>query len=378
MRERPVGGLARMVAQVRAVPDTTRDVIVAFATEVIGVVTGAGRTMVSLVPGARRGGAAAPRVGTAVTGVGSRDAGRRADTAPPDPEQVRDLARRRQLLRRRLRLAATVAGVVCVVAAWVFVPRSDAFRIRHLEVTGASAVSDLEVRSRIDELLDGRTVFTVDEEAVERSVQELPFVESALVERHLPGGLQVHIREYRPLALAYGDGKFWLVAQDGRILAKARRKEWSGQVPTVTLRGEGLKPGARVASEPALQLLAALPADSILELETVEVEEYRLFGQLAGGVQVRFGRADQLRQKVLVAEKVLREARRKDIDLLYIDVTLPSKPAFCDRTVSGCLLPRADASGTADAADDTDTPIDQSATTPEETGGDALAVVAAT
>jgi cell division septal protein FtsQ len=190
-------------------------------------------------------------------------------------------------------------------------------------------------------------------------------VRSASVERHLPGGLELHIVEYRPLALAYGDGHYWLVARDGRVLSRASNREWKGRVPTVTLLKEHVKLGMNLTGEPALQVLTAREPGSTLLLEQVTAEDYRIIGTLEGGVLVRFGGPREVKQKVLVAERVLAEAHRKRLELVYIDVSVPSRPAICARSDAGCLMPRV-------GRDEGDSTDDESgaATTPEELGGD--------
>jgi cell division septal protein FtsQ len=245
----------------------------------------------------------------------------------------------------------------------VFVPASDAFRIRHVEVSGTAAVDDLAVRMRVDPLLAGKTIFTVDRAALVRRVEELPFVREARVERHLPGGLQLHVTEYRPLALAYGAGNFWLVARDGRVLAKASGEAWRGRIPTVELQGRDIEPGMRLGDEPALQLLSTLRPGSTLEFDVVRTERFRLEGELTSGVVVRFGRPQLLLLKLAAAERTLQLAARNGEDLLYIDVSVPAKPARCPVSVAACHAERGAAAGqrAADA---------QVATTPEESGGD--------
>jgi cell division protein FtsQ len=336
------------------------------AHEVGVIVTGIGRATVGRLPGVSRlRGAGVPRPRPRPRRSPSAAASVRASaTAGRTPAQARAAAERRARLQKRVRLGLVAGLLVSVFAAWIFVPASNAFRIRHVEITGASSVDDLEIRTRIDKLLAGRTIYTVDEAAVERRIEELPFVREARVERHIPGGLQVHISEYRPLALGYGDGDFWLVAHDGRILAKANKDAWTGRIPTVTLRGEDLKPGVRVDDEPALQLLTNLRADSTLAFDTIRATEYELIATLVDGVELRFGRPDQLLLKVAAAERTLQLAARHDERLLYVDVSVPGRPARCLKTDAACFLPR----GPETAAEQRDG--ESTATTPEETGGD--------
>ncbi|MCW2920483.1 MAG: hypothetical protein JWL76_357, partial [Thermoleophilia bacterium] len=366
VRERHEGLFGWIVRNVVSLPSTIGSLptlVVAalrsFALEVAAVIGGIGRVLLSVLPGSNRvAGAGRTVVGRARTTRRSRSsetvaAPHHVDALEMDapilgrrervlrtPAQQRAAQERRARLKARVRLVLVVGLLVGVVAAWVVVPASDVFRIRHLEVTGASAVGDLEVRARIDSLLTGETVYTVDEDKVASRIEELPFVRSVRVERHLPGGLQLHVIEYRPLALGFGDGQFWLVARNGRVLAKASNKEWSGRIPTVTLRDGDIEAGDHVEDEPALRLLSSRPSSSTLEFATIKADEYAITAQLVDGTEVRFGRPTALRQKLLVAEKMLHEAARKDLEPLYVDVTVPGKPAFCAKSVVACGMRR--------------------------------------
>jgi cell division protein FtsQ len=337
-----------------------------FALEVLAVVRGIGRGVLRVVPGVRlragdptsRAGDPAPRpVRTRRRSTSRRD-------APRGPSQQRAAAARRARTQRRIRIVLACALVASIGAAWVFVPASDAFRIRHVEVTGTRAVDDLAVRQRVDSLLAGQTIFTADRSAIERRIEQLPFVRTARVERHLPGGLQLHVTEYRPLALAYGDGKFWLVARDGRVLAAANGDAWRGRIPTVELQGRRVTAGMRLDDEPALKLLSSLRTGSTLQVDVVRTDRYLLEATLVDGVVVRFGRPTQLLLKSMAAERTLQLAERNGEQLRYVDVSVPGKPAWCPESDAACHQPR----GPVDPARAGD--AQAAPTTPEESGGD--------
>lgn len=373
-REGLLGWLSRRIG---AIPAALGRMLEGFAREVLAVLAAMLRFLVQLVPGVRW--MQRRRAAAGVDGMPSRAEAlvSRARTtlrstrtdAPRRARSPRADAARRARLRRQLQLLLGAALLVSIVAAFILVPRSDAFRIRHLEVSGAAAVTDLQVREQIDPLLAGKTIFTVDERALARAVSSFPFVQDVRVERHLPGGLELHVTEYRPLALALGDGAFWLVARDGRILSRADASEWRGRIPVVTLRSSRIRLGMRVNEEPALQLLAARGSSSTLMFETIEAEDFRLVATLPSGIEVRFGRAVQLREKLLATELVLAEARKAKVTPRYVDVSVPAKPAICDRSVVACGMQRTgrevDEEATAGAA-----------TTPEELGGDEAVVEA--
>ncbi|MCW2961486.1 MAG: cell division protein FtsQ [Thermoleophilia bacterium] len=354
VRERHEGLFGWIARRVRAIPSAINAALTGFAREVLGIFGGIGRGVLRAVPGGsllvrpRTERAAGSAPGNAAAREKSRPIGTDIDGRHArrlSPEEFGRRARRSQLLRRRIRFAVAGVAVVALVTGWIVLPGSSAFRIRHVEVMGASSVSDLEVRARVDTLLEDSTIYTVDADAMQRTIQELPFVESVRVESHFPGGLSLHVTEYQPLALALGDGNSWLVSRDGRILSKAKQEDWKGRIPIVRLRGEKLAPGVRVSDEPALQLLESIPATSSLDFELVELSGKELVGQLVGGVEVRFGRpggVSNLRTKVVAAELMRDWARYRDkVELTYIDVTVPAKPVWCAASNVACNTPRA-------------------------------------
>jgi cell division septal protein FtsQ len=343
-----VGWLARNVVSlprtIGRLPQLLARTARGFALEVAAVLAGIARFVLRLVPGGAR--IAERRSGTLAQ---SRPAATAADDArnprrqraPRTPAELRAASERRARLRQRLRIGAAAAIVVAIGVAWLVVPASDLFRIRHVEVTGAAAVDDLQVRERVDSLLAGKTVFTVDRDAVAERIEELPFVRRATIERHLPGGLELHVEEYRPLALAYGDGDFWLVAHDGRVLAKVDGDAWKGRIPTIVLRGDDIEPGMRLDDEPALQLLESVPADSAISFDTIGVDDDgQLTATMPDGVDVRLGRPTELLLKAAVVARMVEIAARHGEDLLYVDVSVPGKPAVCLDEVAACHLPR--------------------------------------
>lgn len=290
----------------------------------------------------------------------------RRPAAPRSAAQMRVAAERRERLRSRVRILISAALVVSVIAAWLVVPASKVFNIRHVEVSGTRSIDDLDIREKVDSLLRSQTIYTVDEEKLVKRLESLPFVKSVELERHIPGGLQINITEYRPLALAYGQGDFWLVSHDGRVLAKADGKAWRQRIPTVELEGDRkIKPGVRLDDEPALKLLDELPKSSTLQFDTIRTDQYRLEATLLDGTEVRFGRPDLLLLKVVALERVLELSARHGEDLLYVDVSVPARPTRCLSSNFACHLPRGRVAAKASTEDTASAP-----TTPEEIGGD--------
>ncbi|MCW2972886.1 MAG: hypothetical protein JWN72_1159 [Thermoleophilia bacterium] len=333
---------------VRELPGRIVQALLGFIEEVGRVFAGIGRGVLRMVPGGslllRRtaptdavdGGARASSAGS--DWLDSPPRGRAgAGRAGLGDAELKARARRRTMLVRRLRVAgAALALVLLAIGAYV-VPRAHVFDVGHVEIEGASAVSDLAVRQRVDSLLAGQTIFTVDEAAIARRIEELPFVRSVAVDHHLPDGLGIRIVEYRPLALACGDKACWLVAPDGRILTKVSASEWRGRVPVVRLESTSkVRPGVRLPQEPGLALLLAVPHDSTLDFATIDVSPYSVVATTGEGIEVRFGRAEHFASKLAAAERILTSASARAHPLAYVDVSVPSNPATCYQADALC------------------------------------------
>ena len=362
--EQHEGLISWLVRMIMRIPNAIVAIVSGFLREVVDVLASMVRPLQRLVPTRRRvvqarstivdieqdapGGA----FDDAVAGLR-----RRRDAAPPvlTPAQQRAADRKRTLLRRRIRGGAAICLVVLVVVGWRIVPSSDAFSIRHVEILGASSVGDLEVRTRVDDLLRGQTIYTIDSDAMRRKVGALPFVRSVEVDRHFPGGVTIRVEEHRPLALGYDTAKntWWLIAPDGRVLAQGREEEWRDRIPLVRLDAKRVKPGMRLAQEPAVELLQSRAADSTLAFQSVEVKPYSVTATIQDGIEVRFGRPRQLRTKVAAAERMLQVARMKKWDLAYIDVSVPANPVPCRAERQCAAMPAPDEFVAADAAGST-------------------------
>ncbi|MGH9788632.1 MAG: cell division protein FtsQ/DivIB [Candidatus Acidiferrales bacterium] len=143
---------------------------------------------------------------------------------PRKPVEVR----RRASWKRTLWIAARVLAVmlaVAIVAAAGFggyqlVTASEVFRLKALnevEVLGATHASPEAVRERFEGDV-GRNLLSFSLEERRQSVEEIPWVEAATVQRVLPHSVRVYIRERTPIAFVRQGASLWLVDRQGVLL----------------------------------------------------------------------------------------------------------------------------------------------------------------
>jgi len=98
----------------------------------------------------------------------------------------------------------------------------------------------------------GTPILAVDPTRAKDQLEALPWVRSAVIERHLPGTLYVRLVERKPLALWQHGGKIELIDHGGEVIPVVRLDQFAKLLMVV---GEG---AARHAAE-LLQMLASEP-----------------------------------------------------------------------------------------------------------------------
>lgn len=222
----------------------------------------------------------------------------------------RRIAVRRAQGRRRLRWVIVVIIVLVLVVGALAVLGSSWFAISDVEVEGlTSSERDRQaVDAVVDDLL-GTPVLRADTERAEAELEAIPWVEEAIVSTDFPDGARIEIRERRPVVAFEGpDGRFRVIDRQGRVLDVV-----AGQLVSY-LRLEStdppdVRPGAFAPSgyAAAAALVDALTprmrAQSRSVFVTPDGSDLRL--QLAGGTEVRFGRGDDLINKLVRLQTIL-------------------------------------------------------------------------
>src|SRR5919106_997565 len=136
-------------------------------------------------------------------------------------------------LRRNLLLLAT--GLLVLAAGYQFWLRDSSFvAVERVTVTGLSMSDSERVRLALTSAGRSMTTLHVDHEALERAVAGFPVVRELDVTTDFPHGLNIHVVEHVPAAIAVGDEGKVAVAGDGTIL---RGMPVAGHLPTVDVDG---------------------------------------------------------------------------------------------------------------------------------------------
>lgn len=237
-------------------------------------------------------------------------------------ERRREVRQERQ--RRRRRRTLVVALCLVVVAGLVVIERSQLVALDEVLVTGTDRLTE-------DEVLDaaaldlGTSTLRLRLGAVEDRVTRLPLVAEAEARRVDPLTVEIEVEERVPALMAVGEGTAVLIDREGIVLIE----ESLDTVPEIALRGPPPEPGERVDEDAALAnafrvwrgLSGPLRAETTRYVADGATE---LTLELAQGIEVRFGRAERIDEKVRALGRILEDVG--DTPIEAIDVRAPRAP----------------------------------------------------
>lgn len=232
---------------------------------------------------------------------------------------VRD-ARRRGRLRRTL----WIVVAMLVLVALVLVERSSLVGLEEVRVAGTQRLDPDAVREAAALEL-GTSILRLPLRAASERVEALPLVRRATSRRLDPLTVLVEVEERRPALVVVGDGERRLVDRDGIVIDDG---DVAG-LPVVRLRHAPPPVGGAVDDDPALGNAHRAWRELSGDLRT-QVTTYRARGadelslELASGVEVRFGRAERVDEKVRALGSVLGDIGDTPVEI--IDVRAPGAP----------------------------------------------------
>lgn len=135
------------------------------------------------------------------------------------------MARRKHSKRRRRGGFLYKLISILVICGAILLALTLFFRVNTIEVAGQRRYSEEEIREASG-IQEGDNLYLLNKhEVAGRIVQALPYIESIRINRKLPDGIHIEIKECgKPMAVLQDEGA-WLVSPQGKIVARITEAE---------------------------------------------------------------------------------------------------------------------------------------------------------
>jgi len=273
-----------------------------------------------------------------------------------------------RIRRVALALGVTFGTVIGLYALWRtgewtldrFVYENPAFAVQTVEVRTDGVIAPEQLR-RWSGVRPGQNLFALDLARVKRELELVPRIQTASVERRLPGTLRLRVTEREPVAQVNlprpraGGGVDPVVFQldaDGFVMLPLDPRQRAAppaqpdeDLPLILgVNVSQLQPGRRVEAAPvqaALRLIgafAATPLAGAVELRRVDVSQPGVLVVTSGqGSEVTFG-LDDFDRQLQRWWKVHAECLKLNKSIASLDLAVPDNPPL--RLVEASALPQ--------------------------------------
>jgi len=189
-------------------------------------------------------------------------------------------------------------------------------RIEEVLVEGRARTDSDEILARLG-LAVGKPILAVDPEAARAELEALPWVQSASVERQLPGTVFIRLTEREPLALWQENGVIQVIDRDGGVIPGVEPRRFA-HLPLVV---------GPDAPAHAAKLIAVMNSEPDLRKRVtaaVRVGGRRWNVQIEGRIDVRLPEADTAAAWSQLA-RIERQQGLLSRDVIVIDLRLPDR-----------------------------------------------------
>lgn len=247
----------------------------------------------------------------------------------------RRAAVQREKVRKRLLWIGLAVGVAIVLVATLAVLGSGLFAVQEdqVDVTGNVYTDPEALQAAIDELV-GTPTLLADTDAVERRIEEIPWVEDAKVRVSFPHSASIEIRERKALTTYQGpDRRFRVLDRHGRVLDVLDDYPIAyvliqGPDPADLEPGQFAPFGYVAASELAMSLTPTVRPQ--VRSIGVTADGAALALLLTNGVEVHFGEARDLLDKLVRLETVLADLAAEQAAAAAAGDPVPELPDVID------------------------------------------------
>ncbi len=278
----------------------------------------------------------AAKKGTGLWGLFKRKSATPKAKPAPKPKASQATAPRRSSWGRAwLSRLSVMTGLIVVVSASLavawglrrYLRTSPRFAVRNVVVEGNQRRTPTQIAQRA-ELVTGRNIFTIEEDAAQAAIEADPWIASAKVSVDLPNAVTVVVTEREARAVTAIDGKLLLTDASGEIFKELGESD-PHDLPVITgIAAEDVardRDGVTARIRRVFDLVDDLEEAKITERYPLQELRLDADGSVSvtvgsDGIVLTFGQPP-FRNKVQKAERILEELRYRKVAraILFLD-----------------------------------------------------------
>jgi cell division protein FtsQ len=250
---------------------------------------------------------------------------------PDRPGRWKLIWRQQKRVMRRALAGSVLLGVLVVTGLVMqSFGQGESFRDRVGDATGrlglkVTKISFVGRMKTPEELLraelgvsEGDPILGFSVSEARERIEKIAWVQSATVERRLPGQIVVQIEERQPFAVWQLDGKFSLVDRNGNIVTGSEVSAFADQVPLI------VGPGAPKAAAALMDMLSVQPEILARMVAAVRVGDRRWNLRMNNGADILLPEGAEPQALARLAELQASQALL-DRPLQAVDLRLPDR-----------------------------------------------------
>jgi cell division protein FtsQ len=217
-----------------------------------------------------------------------------------------------------------LALIALAGGAYAAARQTSMFAVGHIDVAGGTPAIRAQVRQELA-AVRGTSLLALDGAALERRVQSLPTVVSASYDRAFPHTLRLTIVPEVPVAVLHRGSETWLLSGRGRAVKRIQPRTRPFLPRIWVPRATQVEAGAFVQPDGAGRAARALALGSRFpgRIATAAMTHGELVLKLRSGIELRLGEPNDVRLKLAIARRALRDL---PVGSLYLDVSVPGRP----------------------------------------------------
>lgn len=221
--------------------------------------------------------------------------------------ELRREKRRRKKARKKMMLGIMLVLMICI--GLLFTPL---FNLKELEITGNKKVTTEDIIKKSGFVLS-ENIFKFKLNTAGESIAKIPYINSVIIQRKLPGKVEISVTECIPLAYIQSVDGMVVVDKDGKVLEK-KTEEVTYVLPILFdfkfdkyVLGEKISENNNKKLQKTLEITKNLYNNNLIEdVLSITTTKGELYLNFRNGLKVIVGNEENIEGKITMLKEVLK------------------------------------------------------------------------